>query len=251
MKIKVATPMYGGSCKADYVVSLLSLVSEIDKQGNHSIDYSFLYNESLITRARNSLVDTFLASDADYLLFIDADQGFNTEDTIKMIESGVDILGAIVPMKTINWEGAIEAHKAGKKALELYTGLYNINLDPNMPDFSLLEPLEVKQVGTGMMLISRKVFEELAPYCKRYARVDPKSLAMDFSAEPIIEYFTTSIDKDGVLLSEDYNFCDMWKSLGHKVYAAPWVTVSHSGEYSFRGNFAQAMTLAAEQYKHL
>jgi hypothetical protein len=247
MKIRIATPMYGGNCKVDYVLSLLDLVNELAKSGKHTLDYHFLYNESLITRARNSLVDSFLDSDADLLLFIDSDQGFNAEDTIKMIESGKDIIGAIVPMKAINWEGAIAAHGAGKSPIELYTGYFNTNLEPGTPDFSLLEPLEVKHVGTGMMLVSRKAFEDLAPHCHRYARNDPKTASVDYDSKPIIEYFTTSIDETGVLLSEDYNFCAMWKMLGNKVYAAPWVAVSHSGEYSFRGNFAQAATFISER----
>jgi hypothetical protein len=247
MKIRIATPMYGGNCKADYVLSLLDLISEINKGGTHTIDYHFLYNESLITRARNSLVDAFLDSDADLLLFIDSDQGFNAADTIKMIESGKDIIGAIVPMKAINWEGAIAAHAAGKPSIEPYTGYFNTSIEPGIEDFTLLEPVEVKHIGTGMMLVSRKVFEELASHCHRYARNDEKTAAVNFQAKPIIEYFTTSIDATGVLLSEDYNFCAMWKKLGNKVYAAPWVSVSHSGEYSFRGNFSQAVTFISEQ----
>jgi hypothetical protein len=166
-----------------------------------------------------------------------------------MINSGMDIIGAIVPMKGINWESAIAARESGKKYLEPYTGFFNINLEPDTPDFSLLEPLEVKQVGTGMMLISRKVFEDLEPYCKKYARTTSDTFTMDFTAKPIVEYFTTSVDETGVLLSEDFNFCAMWKNLGNKVYVAPWVSVSHSVEYSFRGNFAQEITLAVEQSK--
>lgn len=247
MKIRIATPMYGGNCKSDYVLSLIDLITEVSKDGNHVLDFHFIYNESLITRARNNLVDSFLQSDCDALLFIDSDQGFNSRDTIKMIESGKDLIGAIVPMKAINWEGAIAAHKAGKDALEPYTGFYNVNLEPDTPDFTLQEPMDVKEIGTGMMFISRKVFEDLAPHCDRYARNDEKTAAVNFSAKPIIEYFTTTISDEGILLSEDYNFCAMWKRLGNKVYAAPWVSVSHSGEYSFRGNFSQAVTLIVEE----
>lgn len=247
MKIRIATPMYGGNCKSDYVLSLLDLVTEVEKGGVHELEYHFIYNESLITRARNSLVDSFLSSDADALLFIDSDQGFNAVDTIKMIESQVDVIGAIVPMKAINWETAINAHNAGLGQIELYTGIYNVNMVADTKDFSLDEPLEVKHIGTGMMFITRKVFEDLAPYCERYARNNQKTAAVDFSSAPIIEYFTTSIDDDGVLLSEDYNFCAMWKKLGNKVYAAPWVAVSHSGEYSFRGNFAHSMSFVSDQ----
>ena len=55
-KIFVATPMYGGMCGGQYTKSScdLSLMS-----ASHKIDVKFFYlfNESLITRARNYLVD--------------------------------------------------------------------------------------------------------------------------------------------------------------------------------------------------
>lgn len=248
MKIRIATPMYGGQCKTDYVQSLLDLTIKIKAEGIHDIDFHFLYNESLITRARNTLVDSFLQSDCDALLFIDSDQGFSTDDTLKMIESGKDVIGAIVPMKSINWESALNAKLAGKENLDQHTGYFNVLVE-KLEDFSLLEPLEVSYVGTGMMFITRKAFEEMAPHCDRYARHREGSGIIDFQDRPFVEYFKTAIDETGVLLSEDYNFCVMWRKLGNKVYAAPWMTVTHSGEYSFRGNFAQMMMLNQDNIK--
>jgi hypothetical protein len=36
------------------------------------------------------------------------------------------------------------------------------------------------------------------------------------------------------LLSEDYQFCKLWKESGGKIYLAPYVRVSHAGTYWFK-----------------
>ena len=52
-KLFVATPMYGGMAHGLYVKSCLDLQTTFSKYGVET-KFSFLFNESLITRARNS-----------------------------------------------------------------------------------------------------------------------------------------------------------------------------------------------------
>ena len=40
---------------------------------------------------------------------------------------------------------------------------------------------------------------------------------------------------DDSLLSEDYHFCKLARDNGYKVWAAPWVVLSHIGTYLFTG----------------
>ena len=80
----------------------MGLVMKLTLKG-YKVTFNDLYNESLINRARNTLTELFLRSDADYLLFIDGDEGFNADGVIDMIDTGLDVIGAAVPMKAINW----------------------------------------------------------------------------------------------------------------------------------------------------
>jgi len=245
MKIFIATPMYGGMCTGQYAASLVELVGVLANAGHESF-YGKTYNESLITRARNSLVNQFLRTDCDYLLFIDADHGFKAAEILKMIESNVELIGAIYPMKNINWQGVVNAHENGIKTEELgkYAGFFSANLKNKGDEpvtFFLDQPLIVENVATGMMLIKRKVFEKMIPTTDTYASSDNTGL-VDFD-KTHYEFFKTEIDENKILLSEDYYFCKKWEKLGGNVYAAPWVQITHFGSYEFTGSFAHSMIL--------
>ena len=244
MHIHIATPMYGGNCKGIYTDSLLSLVFELSKR-NYQVSFSKMYNESLITRARNNLVYEFEKSGADALLFIDADEGFNTEDVIKMIEADKDIIGAIYPMKNINWEMVRRAVLEGKENLGDYSGYFAMNMLPGETTFKLSEPVGVTEVATGLMFVKKVVFEKMKPECPKYML--NRSDASFSDADMVTEYFATSITNDGILLSEDYHFCRKWREMGGEVFAAPWVKVVHAGEYIFSGNFAATTFLTASK----
>lgn len=239
----IGTPMYGGNAKAVYVTSLIRLVSYLSAAG-HEVVQNTMSNESLITRARNSIAHQFMSGDYDALLFIDSDHEFDPLDVVKMIQSGKDLIGAIYPMKSINWDAVRKAALLGKENLEDYAGFFAVNFASPTISFNPNEPFEVKDIGTGMMFITRKVFEDLAPHCKKYRNNAIKS-SMNFGEE-IIEYFPTFIDENGILLSEDYAFCRMWKDIGGQVWAAPWVKISHAGDYKYTGSFVQSILLSKE-----
>lgn len=234
--------MYGGNCKGVYTESLINLIIKLSAAGHQTL-YSKIYNESLITRGRNAIVHEFLKTDADVLLFIDADHGFNADHIVKMVESGKDLIGAIYAMKNINWDGVRDAMSLGLQDLQHYTGYFSANMLPGETTIKFDEPFEVDNVGTGMMMISRKVFEQMAPGCATYAHHGSDGYMK--RDDQVVEFFKTDI-VDGILLSEDFDFCKRWQALGGQVWAAPWVDISHFGEYDFHGNFAKMMLLRSQ-----
>ena len=101
--IFVATPMYGGMNHGLYMKACLDLQG-LCMQYGIQVKFSFLFNESLITRARNYLVDEFLhRSDCTHLLFIDSDINFNPQDVIAMLALDKDVIGGPYPKKSMNW----------------------------------------------------------------------------------------------------------------------------------------------------
>ena len=242
--IFIATPMYGGMCAGFYTQSILQSVSVLAQAGVQT-QFSFMFNESLITRARNALAHTFLKTNATHLMFIDADIKFRPEDIIEMIKANKDIICGIYPKKEINWHSTKQAMDAGvpHDQLKSYTGSFVVNLVDYRGEVTVpvAEPVEIFNGGTGFMLIKRKVFQKLKKTVPFYTN-DVGDLSGQLNhAEVIHEYFATSIEPDSNrLLSEDYHFCRIWRLAGGKVYAAPWAKLGHMGSYLFEGQLIPA-----------
>lgn len=239
-KVFIATPMYGGMCTGFYTQSLL-LMQNVFAQNNISSAISFVFNESLIQRARNSLAHAFLKTDCTHLLFIDADLRFDGAGVYKMIEADKDVICGIYPKKEINWPMVRKAIESGvpDDQLKHHTGSWVINLVDYMGTQSVRtdEPFEIWAGGTGMMLIKREVFEKLKEVTESYCNdmVDLSGSLQD--KERIYNFFSLSIEPGTErLLSEDYHFCREWREIGGKVWAAPWMTPGHIGTYIFEGH---------------
>lgn len=235
----LATPMYGGMCTGTYTGALMQTPITFSQAGIQ-LYYSYMMNESLITRARNSLAYDFLASNATHLMFVDADIGFNPKDIVSMVQRDVDIICGLYPKKEIHWARVASAVQNGVQPDQLkdHTGTFVVNLvGSEKQEVKVDELMEIQNGGTGFMLIKREVFESLADKVPEYN--NDMYLATDTERKPkvIKEYFATSIDPESNnrLLSEDYHFCKLARKHGFKVHAAPWVQLSHTGTYIFSG----------------
>ena len=83
-KLFVATPMYGGMAHGLYIKSCLDLQTTMSKYGVET-KFSFLFNESLITRARNYLVDEF----GEYVFnVVSGTKQFQVTDPLEVLEIG-------------------------------------------------------------------------------------------------------------------------------------------------------------------
>lgn len=248
-KLFVATPMYGGMAHGLYVKSSLDL-QNICTQYGIPIKFSFLFNESLITRARNYLVDEFLRSDSTHLLFIDSDIHYSPQDVIALIALDKEIIGGPYPKKAINWsnvaEGARKNPDLPPGELENLAGEYVFNVVKGTEQFSVSEPLEVLEIGTGFMLIKREVFPKMeAAYPELRYKPDHVGQAHFDGSRYIHAYFDTIIDH-GIsdrYLSEDYMFCQYWRKIGGKVWLCPWMKTQHVGTYAFTGNMPRIAEL--------
>jgi hypothetical protein len=230
--IFICTPMFGGQCTGVYVQSLINLIGVLGNKG-YKTSCSFMFNESLVTRARCNMAHQFLQGDADYLFWIDADIKFRAEDVVKMLEADVDVIGGIYPKKEINWDTVRQAALDGKENLHNHTGSLVVNLLDSMPSITVPvnEPCEVSAIGTGFMLIKREVFEKLKPHTQTF-RSDMNYLTGD----EIYGFYLDPIDPESKrLLSEDYFFCHQWRKIGGKIHAAPWCQLGHMGTYLFEG----------------
>jgi len=247
-KIFVATPMYGGMCSGQYTKSTADL-SKLAQSYGIEIEFFYLFNESLITRARNYCVDEFLRHERfTHLMFIDSDIGFNPDDVLTLAsiaepESDKQIVCGPYPKKCISWEKVKVAVDKGfadenPQALSEYVGDYVFNPASENRTIAIDKPAEVMEGGTGFMMIQRSAFEQ---YEKAYPEFHylpdhVRSEHFDGTRE-IMAYFDCVIDpKSKRYLSEDYMFCQWAREAGIKVWMAPWMRLTHMGSYTFGGS---------------
>jgi hypothetical protein len=257
-KLFVATPMYGGMSHGMYVKACLDLQGLLIKYGVE-VRFSFLFNESLITRARNYLVDEFLRSDCTHMLFIDSDVHYVPQDVIALLALDKEVIGGPYPKKAINWNNVAHAARThtnmNPHELENVVGDYVFNVVKGTQQFSVNDPLEVMEIGTGYMMIKREVFEKMeAAYPQLRYRPDHVGQANFDGSRYIHAYFDTIIDTadsatgggSDRYLSEDYMFCQLWRKIGGQIFLCPWMRTQHIGTYAFTGNMPKIAELTGK-----
>ena len=233
--IFVGTPCYGSWLSEDYFHSILDL-QNLCREKEIALNIQTLGQESLITRARNTLVANFLDSEhATHLLFIDADIGFEAKSILRFLEFDEEVVCSPYPMKLINWDGIPELIKEGKDYKYLshpyvlnFTDKDNINVKNGFA--------EVLDAATGFMLIKRSCLEKMIKeYQDLYYITDQIVNGKEFDSKNTYLFFDTMKDEDGRYLSEDYAFSRRWQKIGGKIWADLGSTLTHFGGYRFTG----------------
>jgi len=254
-----ATPMYGGVCGGMFTKSCTDLAT-LCAQYEIPLQFFYLFNESLITRARNYCADAFLRSEMSHLMFVDSDIGFNPHDVLALLaqmdpDAGDDkkeIMCGPYPKKTIAWEKIHQAAKRGfgdenPNKLEKYMGDYVFNPAEGQGDIFIHEPCKVLEGGTGFMMIQRSAFAKFDEAYPEYSYLPDHVRTEHFDGtREIMMYFQALIDpKSKRYLSEDYMFCQWMRDVGVDTWMCPWIELTHTGSYTFGGSLKDIAQLGA------
>jgi hypothetical protein len=216
-KVFLASPMYGGASMGIYTRAVCDLTAMFTQMQIPLVHY-YLFNESLVTRARNYACDEFVRSDCTHMLFIDADIGFKPQDVLAMLalqtsDSAYDILSAPYPKKCVSWEKIVQAvekgfHKpehGGPNNLDNFVGDFVFNPAGGQTQIQIGEPAEVLEAGTGFMMIRRKTFEMFREAYPQYSYKPDHIRTEHFDgSREIMCYFQAEIDRyDPVNLYEE------------------------------------------------
>jgi hypothetical protein len=255
-KLFLATPMYGGQCAGMFAKSVADLSSLCVQYGIHLQMY-FLFNESLVTRARNYCCDEFMRSECTHMMFVDSDIGFSPQDVLALMalssdDSPYDVIGGPYPKKCISWEKIKHAVDKGvadqnPNVLENFVGDYVFNPKGGQQTIALNEPVEVLEIGTGFMMLRKQTLRKFAEAFPQYSYKPDhvRTAAFDGSRE-IVQYFQAEIDpKSKRYLSEDYWFCQKIQELGMRTWFCPWMKMHHVGTYVFGGSLADLASIGA------
>ena len=149
--------MYGGNCVGMFSKACIDLATMCANYGVET-RFFFIFNESLITRARNYLVDEFLRAEGfTHLMFIDSDIHFDPRDVLSLAvlcDDDKPIIGGPYGKKCIAWEKirrAVDIGIADEEPDELakFTGDFVFNPVLGTKEMKVNEPVEVLEIGTG------------------------------------------------------------------------------------------------------
>jgi hypothetical protein len=240
-------------CHGMYTKSLMD-TTNVAMQYGIPIEIYYLFNESLITRARNYCVANFLKSDATHLLFVDSDIHWSAMDLMYMLHIVSEkpelyrIMCGLYPKKTIAWEKILKAAQSGEYdenpwELQKLGGDMVFNPLPHeYPDgrAPINEPVKIKEGATGFMLIQRSVFEEYAAAHPELLYTPDHLREGEFGLnEKIHAFFDCIINEQNRYLSEDYMFSEYCRNLGMDIWALPMIELMHCGSYIFQGSIAR------------
>jgi hypothetical protein len=220
-----------------YMQCLINLLYYAPTRG-FSVSVELLGYDSLIPRARNTLVAKFLdKAEATHLIFIDADIGFEPGQIERMLRFGRDVVAGMYPLKLIEWNAAVlrrlEVGEPFESATLRYVGT------PHTGDKAEFEQGFVTGdfAGAGFLMIKREALAQMA-----LAMPETKYAAAHNFTEPAASnnfhaLFECMIDPETrEYLSEDYAFCARWRALGGKVWLDTQSTLMHVGPREFRGD---------------
>lgn len=241
----IATPCYGNVCGMGYMNSISNLSIALTRL-NIPFSLMTLGQESLITRARNSMVAKFIENkEFSHLMFIDADITFHWMSVVRLLLCGKDVCGACYPKKGINWEKVkrqvtnnpeIEIKELLPKSLDY---VYNPVVKKVEEDKYVMEAegdlVKVKDVATGFMMIKRQVIYKMI---EEYKHTQYKNNVAGYgNSEWFYALFDTEIDEDSrVYLSEDYLFCKRWMKMGGELWMDIGTNLVHSGTFDYQGS---------------
>jgi hypothetical protein len=205
VNLLIGTPAYAGQVHIDYVSALLVFQRE-------RIPFTLMTigNESLITRARNTIISAFFERrEYTHLLFLDGDVHLPHEGLARMLAHGKDVVGAPVALKGVAPDGG---------------RLFNVG-NAVGEDGPLLV---VERVGTAALLLSRGAADALVTDARAGQRVYEHSPLAQAGGGIQYDVFRVGV-VDGEYLSEDFWVCHVLRRLGFCIHVDPTVVTRHNG----------------------
>ena len=245
-KIFLGMPMYGGMLTESTMHGLLQL-QQWSYEKNVGMRIQTMGNESLITRARNTIVSMMMDQTdyvATHLLFIDADIGFNADTIERLICADKDVVCGIYPRKHIHFEKASKVLKENPnitpEELEIQLLGYNLNFDDPLNVKTEYGFCKVAEAATGMMLVKRQVFRTMMKkFPERKYESDQIVNGKYFKSDNCYDLFAVGpYETKGQIryLSEDYYFSRLWQECGGEIWADLGMPLTHFGNRAFKGH---------------
>lgn len=174
---------------------------------------------SVVSRARNMIAHNFLESGCDHLLMVDADINFQADDVFRLLafnQTKPIVAGiGMARKKEKVWFSSLDQDEEG-----------HVQMDS-------MGLVKAKRVGTGFMMVQRKVFEDMMEAHPEWEYFDHNHNTKVFC------FFDFKLSQEEGYVGEDFLFCDRARELGHTVWIDPTIRLGHMGLHEFEGSFGE------------
>jgi hypothetical protein len=216
-KLFIGLPAYDFKISVKMAISLAEFCVKAQQHGV-SIQISNVSGCSVVSRVRNIIANEFLESQAEHLLMIDSDMTFNADDIFRML--------AWSQTKPI-----VAAVGVARKKEKVYFSSLDQDEDNNII-MDRMGLVKVKRVGTGFIMIQRKVFETMRD-------AHPEWKYMDQNTGKMLQSFFDFKSTPEGYVGEDYVFCDRAHEHGFTAWVDPTIKLGHMGVMEYEGSFGE------------
>ncbi|HKU95608.1 MAG TPA: hypothetical protein VJR58_10040 [Vineibacter sp.] len=220
--LMIATPCFGGMVTNAYFLSMLGTCAVLGKR-NIVHEVVTAAGDSLITRARNSLVAVFMESSHSHLLFVDADIEWPADAVLRLLTADKDVICGAYPRKKLPPEYAVNLVTAE---------------DGTVRRCPTSGAVQVMEAASGFLMIRRVVFEQMmVAFPERHYR-DTEYLTPSQGqyAYALFDCMIDTVDGEPRYYSEDFGFCRRWRSIGGEVWLDPTIRLNHHGTVAYEGD---------------
>lgn len=231
-KLYIGCPLHNGTCDA-FRMGYGNLI----QTGIPGWDSRWVeLNGGGITVARNLMAAQAIRTQADVLLFVSGDIGFQNDQmaaTVKRVLSHferdpeIDIVGGIYLFKRYPLQMVLAQD------------------EPRSPNEHGL--IEVNRLGTDFVAVSIRSLEQIIEKWKTisdtlYGSVIPLKFESEYG--PQWNIFGQSVILGGKFLTEDFYWCRLAREAGQKIYVDTQIRLQHWGQHNYDANQADGIDRA-------
>ena len=190
-------------------------------QNGVPLDLCVTAGGSVVSEARNLVLNSFLRTKADILLWIDSDIEWSVADFSSIVQAAhvVEVVCAAYPVKIPSMPFIVTQP------------------DPENVEVNGLGLVKINGTGLGFCAVSRKVIEKLV------ARAERVDIGTEKDVADVFRVDRTITDGRRTARGEDMAFFADIRELGYDVWLDPTIKLGHAGNFVFRGDPVVALGL--------
>lgn len=232
MHVLFATPTAGGIVKAGYAHTLFKAAIAVRNAGWRADIVTV--DGSDIVAARNFFANLLLhRPEFTHLMMIDSDMSFDGNVVCRLLRSDKPVVGAAYAKRRMDLKALTQAARDSELApADLTAVVLDYNLQLEAGPVQVVDGMCcVQRLALGCTAIRRDAFESLIA-AGTVVQLRPDGLLQSLGLDgPSYDFFSQVTQPDGEKLSEDYSFCERWRSVsGNEVWALIDVPIGHVGD---------------------